>query len=618
MKQLVRMIAAKWVEGLPKVVEGEFTRDEIWDYNVQGYNIYYLPNPPNEYIPGRTVDGSQITKFKYVLVDMDLKDGKWPSKEAFYEAIENIDFLVPNIIVDSGNGVHAYWEVHDLDAMSYLRLSRRMMRLLNTDEAVGQIYQLLRLPDTVNMKEKDHPKLCEAIIEVSGAYSAETLDNFLPPITQADEAYCQQHYNKTYKLQEDRKVELKIPVKFMKLLESSKEAKDIWLGNVDDRSKADFRLAHIMYASGFTKDEATSVLANSSKATSRAPAHQISYATNIVDKIFEELPPIDDATELSHSVRNLLSRGDDETLKGTRIWGPKWFDNTYHGLRLGHVVGLVAGVGVGKTTISLNLFKGFIELNPQWHHMFISLEQPASEIASRLKKMFAGNEASYDKIHIMDNENADGSKRDLSLHDIQAYILDFQKRKNIKIACVVLDHIGILRMVTKNGENQGLMDVCRELKGFARATNTLFVVQSQSTREKAGDGDIELFKGAAYGTQHFESYMDFLAVAWAPLKRCYDDPACPTVTAYKFVKVRFKTIGKDKIIEDQPYRLYYNGDTELLQDMTQEQEQSFDFFAKKCVSIRNKDKKKDLVSYKSVRWEDMPDDGKSSSNSNSS
>ena len=602
-KQLVRMILASWAhnDSKKKVLEGEFTLEQIEQFNSDGYNIYYLPNGPEEYVPGRNVEGSHITKFNFIFVDMDLKDGTYSSKDEFLAKLDSLT-LKPTMVVDSGNGIHAYWLVSDLDAMSYLRLSRRMMRLLKTDEAVGQIYQLLRLPGTVNVKNLDNLKPCEVISGENVEYTCEQLDKFLPPISAADEAHCQQHHDKTYKLKADIKVDNKIPVKFAKLLETSKEVKDIWLGNVEDRSKGDFRLAHLMHASGFTKDEAISVLVNSSKALSRAPAHQVSYATNIVDKIFPDVTA-ESPKELSKSVRELLLTGDDETLKGTRIYGPKWFDNTHHGLRLGHVVGLVAGVGVGKTTISLNLFKSFIELNPQWHHMFVSLEQPAAEIAGRLKRMFAGNEASYDKIHIVDNENDDGSKRDLSLHDIQAYILDFQKRKGVKIACVVLDHIGILRMVTKNGENQGLMDVCRELKGFARSTNTLFIVQSQSTREKAGDGDIELFKGAAYGTQHFESYMDFLFVAWSPLKRCYDDPSCPTVTAYKAVKIRFKSPGKDKIIEDQPYRLFYNVETETLQDMTQEQELAFDFFAKKCLDLRNKDKKRDLVSYKSVRWE---------------
>ncbi len=599
-----RLILAEWarLEAPHKrtVLEGEFTEERLDELNAEGYNIFYLPNYPSVFEKGGIIDGAHIDTFRFVFVDFDLKSNSYPTKEAFLAAIAEAK-ITPTILVDSGGGIHAYWQVTDLDAMSYLRLSRRLMRKFRTDEAVGKIYQLMRVPGSVNVKYKDNLRLCGLVQETNQIYSCEELDKLLPPLTVEDETYCQQHYAKTYnKTPKSLDTVGNIPKRFYDLIDKSKEAKEIWSGNVEDRSAGDYRLGHLMFADGFTKDDARSVLVNSAKASSRAPIHRISYADNIIDKIWTEEATA--VNELSESVASLLSQGDDETLKGDRIFGSKYFDATDYGLRLGHVFGLVAGVGVGKTTVSLNLFKSFIELNPQWHHMFISLEQPSQEIAARLKKMFAGNTASYDKIHIMSNENKDGSKRDLSLHEIQDYILDFQKRKNVKIACVVLDHIGILKMVTKNGENQGLMDTCRELKGFARSTNTLFIVQSQSSREKAGDGDIELFKSSAYGTQHFESYMDFLMVIWSPLKRKYDDPACPLVTAYKFPKIRFKSPGRDKVIEDQCYRLIYDPETELLRGLTQTEERSFDFFNGQCINIRKRDKKTDLIPYKSVDW----------------
>jgi hypothetical protein len=141
------MIAPKWLmENEPstkRVIEGMLSDDEIVELNVRGYNAYYFPNAPKQYVPGVSVDGSLIDDFRFVFVDMDLKDGHYPSKDAFLQALAKAP--EPTQVVDSGNGVHAYWQVSDLDAMSYLKLSRRLMRYLNTDEAVGQILQLMRL-----------------------------------------------------------------------------------------------------------------------------------------------------------------------------------------------------------------------------------------------------------------------------------------------------------------------------------------------------------------------------------------------------------------------------------------------------------------------------------------
>lgn len=609
---ICRLLPPERLKGTIFPKEGEFTQEQIEDFNSQGHGVYYFPNYPSIYDPTVKVDGSQIDTFEWVFVDMDTKDGVY-TKESFLHKIFQGP-LVPTKVVDSGRGIHVYWKVPDLDAMSYLKLQRRLARDFNTDENVSKLCQLMRLPGTVNTKDEDNMVLCEVLYESEAEYTCELLDSLLSPITHQDEQYCLNHYDKTYNAdRKNIKVDDTLPIKFCQLLKNNTEVKDIWSGGTDDRSKADYRLGHIMFASGFTKEEARSVLVNSAKALSRAPIHRIGYADGIIDKIWTFEEKSTGFEELSDSVASLLSSGDDETLKGERIYGSKYFDSTEHGLRLGHVFGLVAGVGVGKTTVSLNLFKSFVEQNPQWHHMFITLEQPAQEIAARLKKMFQGNETNYHKIHILSNENKDGSKRDLSLHDIQKYLIDFQKEKGIKIACVVLDHIGILRMVTKNGENQGLMDTCRELKGFARSTNTLFIVQSQSSREKAGDGDIELFKGSAYGTQHFESYMDFLVVVWSPLKRCYDNPACPAVTAYKFVKIRFRTLGKDKIIEDQPYKLLYEPESETLRELTQTEETSFSFFNSQAINIRKRDKKTDVVPYKSIKWGELDGNSKNSS-----
>lgn len=602
---LVRLIAPQWLleenPGAKRVIEGELSDEEIEAFNIDGYNVYFLPNSPSAYTPGVIVDGSHIDLFGYAFIDMDLKEGKHESKESFIALVKN-DPLVPTAIVDSGNGVHVYWSVDDLDALSFLRLQRRLMRKFDTDPAIAKIYQLMRLWDTVNTKDKENPKLCHVVDTNDVSYTCEQLDAALPPLTKEDDEYCNTHFNRTYRIEEEVEIDEKLPAKFGALRASNNEVKDIWLGNTDDRSEADFRLGHIMFAHDFTKAEAMSVLINTAKALSRSPVHRRNYAENIVDKIWTyELQPEKVSTlNLSASVRDILQKSGD-TLKGTRFPCYSWFDNTQHGFRLGQVIGLVAGVGVGKTAMALNMFKGFVESNPDYVHFFVPLEQPREEIADRWKTMCGDNVSLHDKVHVLSNQNEDHSFRHLALHEIKDYILKFQLETGKKVGAVVIDHIGCLKKRSKEGENQGILELCHEMKPFALETNTMLIMQSQAPREKAGIGDLELDKDAAYGTVFFEAYCDYLITVWQPLKRMYKREA-PTVTAYKFCKIRHKKQGTDKILEDVRYSLFFNPKTELMAPLTQEQEKGLAYFNNEAINERKKDKKTGLVEYVTLRF----------------
>lgn len=598
----------------PKVVEGDFDEAYIEKLNSEFYNIYFVPNPPSTYKPGTSLNGTHIDVFSYVFVDMDLKDGKW-TKESFLGCIKSSPHLLPTMVIDSGNGIHVYWEVSDLDAISYLRLQRRLTRLFDTDEAVSKIMQIMRAPGTVNTKKEDDLKLCIMLDHNNVIYTCEQLDRLIPPISVKDEEYCKNHYNKTYSVGQNlNSVNDKLPTKFGELLNSNKEVKDLFLAHLEDRSKADYRLGHIMFASGFTKEEATSVLINTAKASTRAPTHRINYATNIVDKIWTfELEPVKIST-LSESVTDILSKSQNAP-KDIRFPCWSYIDATHHGFRLGQVIGLVAGSGVGKTTMALNMFRGFVQNNPDYIHFFIPLEQPASEIAERWKLMCGENTQLHDKVHVISNYDEKGSFRHLSFSEIKDYLLNFQTATGKKVGCVVIDHIGALKKQGKNGENQDLMTICHEMKAFAIQTNTLLIMQSQSSREKAGIGDLELDKDAAYGTVYFESYCDYLITIWQPLKRCYSNPACPTIMAFKFCKIRHKKQGRDNIAEDTAYKLLFNPVDESLQTLTQEQDKSFDYFKTQATNLRKRDRKTDVGEYKSISWEGK--NGKPSNNQDS-
>ena len=217
--------------------------------------------------------------------------------------------------------------------------------------------------------------------------------------------------------------------------------------------------------------------------------------------------------------------------------------------------------------------------------------------------MCDGDTSLHDKVHIISNYDDEGGFRHLSFDEIRVYIQDFQKDTGYKVGCIVIDHIGALKKKGKNGEQQDIMDICHAMKAFAVETKTFLIMQSQSSRDKAGIGDLELNKDAAYGTVYFESYCDYLVTLWQPLKRCHAQDRCPTVTAFKFCKIRHKKGKKDIIQEDVCYWMYFDSNNERMRDLTQDEKEGFAFWLPKAANLRKADRKTDLATYQDVPWE---------------
>lgn len=606
---IYRLIAPDWLltetPNLKKVIEGKLPYSKLQTYNEAGYNAYFFPNYPKDYTSGN-VEGKDVDIFNWVFVDMDLKQGTYKTKEDFLLIIATTG-LLPSKIVDSGNGIHVYWQVSDLNAKSYVYLQRRLARFFNTDLAVGKICQLMRLEGTINTKDANNPKLCQTQATNTISYTCEELDKLLPSITLEDEKYCQNHYNQTYGLSEELPITGELPPKFGKLIHESPEVAQLFSGPTDDRSKNDYRLGHIMLGNGFTKEEALNVLFNSAKAMKRAPTHRYSYAANIVDKIWTyEATENKKAVNMSPTVREILSKGE-ETIKGTRFPCHKLIDDTEHGFRLGQVIGIVGGSGVGKTTLTLNMFLWFSANNPDYHHFFVSLEQPAGELANRIRTISGGDNTLYDRIHIISNYNDDGTYNNFSMLSIEEHIKKYQQDTGTKVGTLVIDHIGVLNKQTKHGESEGLIGICKEMKAVAVRTNTMLIMLSQAPREKSGVGDLELNKDAAFGTVFFESFVDYLICLWQPLKRVYAEGA-PTIMALKFGKIRHKRQAKDIIQEDVRYQFFFDPQTEKLRELTQIEEKSTAFYMNRALNERKKDRKTDLLTYVSRRLDESQAD----------
>src|SRR5690606_36584186 len=96
------------IKGPDVIGDASFDEAYLERKNPEGFNLYFFPNHPSNPSQDRFFSGKDIDTFNFVFVDMDLKDGKYADKGAFLEKVL-VEFPVkPSLVVDSGNGIHAY------------------------------------------------------------------------------------------------------------------------------------------------------------------------------------------------------------------------------------------------------------------------------------------------------------------------------------------------------------------------------------------------------------------------------------------------------------------------------------------------------------------------------
>ena len=147
------------------------TKDEIAeraaDLVERGVNAYFAVASFSEGSNNRTQDNAAWMKSFWL--DLDCGPEKdYPSQEEALKALP--DFirkanLPAPLLVNSGNGVHVYWPLHDeIDSATWMRIARKLKAAcrvlgLNADPAVtADAARILRVPTTVNFKDPENPK----------------------------------------------------------------------------------------------------------------------------------------------------------------------------------------------------------------------------------------------------------------------------------------------------------------------------------------------------------------------------------------------------------------------------------------------------------------------------
>jgi len=211
----------------PNAYEGNFTDEFLEEQNDLGYNIYFFPNETSLPLQnGEWMGGKHVTIFNYVYVDMDLKDGVYPTKDAFIERLKEFP-LPPSWALDSGNGMHAYWKIKYVERFQFMELQKRLISHFNTDSSIWTALQLMRYPDFNNTKVYGEFKLAECVSGVYSdrVYSYSDFDLVMDPITDEDMRGIKEHDDmlsgRTSLKLDDDDVEDDLPEKFEKLLKSN-------------------------------------------------------------------------------------------------------------------------------------------------------------------------------------------------------------------------------------------------------------------------------------------------------------------------------------------------------------------------------------------------------------
>lgn len=613
------------------VMEGCFDKDFLKQKNEAGYQIYYLPNHSSEEFPdGFFTQGKNVDVFDWCMVDMDLKDKIYESKEAFLERVKLFP-LKPTFAVDSGYGIHVYWRITDIDSNPeiYMALQKALISEFKTDGSIWTPMQLMRMWGYFNTKNPNESRLATRIkaFESDAQYTVEEFSGALPEISEKDQADIKLHMDKLL-----GKVDVKIseslsedlPEKFVRLMESNEYVEKLFKTPKEikaDRSSADMALANFLIGkeAEFTREEVLSVLINTEKARTKNGNTRYEYAFHTLDKACRDCTDL--AAPNAHEASQIQDSSDG---LGDLVQGPYFLDSLHKRWRKKQMLGLIAGSGVGKTSLSLKIFQEFIRNNKDNDDVFFffSLEMTSGEILDRWRALVGDDQKAFERLYVVGlnffEKNLEGSGP--NVQNIYRVVRDTCNRVNRKPAVLCIDHIDAMEgdfdlgvKPTFNAENSKYIErrigkhtvllskdgVCQKLKTMCQKLNCFLIVQSQTTKAKDDGGDQPIGKNAAFGTSKFEWYCDYVVGVWRPLNRVMDH--CKTanlfVTAYQYAKIREQNPDKDELGLNEHKLIKFNPETQDFLGLTDEDKDKFDELIEIAIKLKEVENKKQNKKY---------------------
>ena len=212
------------------------TIDSIVNHTPTGN--YYFGVCPRLRESGKEADIETIVS---LWVDMDMEI------EAAMKALDNFSHK-PSIVVDSGNGIHAYWLLREPEQVKANTKSilEGLAKALGADHCFD-LPRILRVPGTKNLKIPSEPKDVQVIVfDPEIRYNLSDFEAYEVVIQEKSEV--QVNFSNT---QQDVNVEeLKVSKAIKKLIQEGKQAGDRY----PSRSEADFAVVCTLVKASYSDD----------------------------------------------------------------------------------------------------------------------------------------------------------------------------------------------------------------------------------------------------------------------------------------------------------------------------------------------------------------------------
>lgn len=264
--------------------------------------------------------------------------------------------------------------------------------------------------------------------------------------------------------------------------------------------------------------------------------------------------------------------------------GPDKMDCLERPWQRGDLTGILAGAGVGKTSFVLYILKHILMNNPTGIVTFVSLEMTASEIAEKWYKATEDNPELADRLYIIENYDASGRSRDLTVSDIKLELMNIKEVIGEPMHAFVMDH---LHEINING-SVDYNPVCKELKNLAVELDSHGFILSQTTKGK-GIGDIPVEKSGCFGTSRYEWLMTNIITVFQPLRRVEKESKL-SIMGWQYAKIRYKS-KSDKVKEGMNYLLRFVFENEDLVELDTTEVATFKMYYDKVLELRQNEAK---------------------------